>query len=176
MSFCPICSYAFDISKSSDLKDDRTVISKVVDVLKMIEEKDDLSTYKASFPREEMIKNKKYLKLPDETKKKIELIFDESLTSGAEFRCNNCNFSKKITETTLLYQIKIDDKVIKIKNVDENELLYNDPLMPHTKDYTCKNPSCISHKKSELKDSIFYRDDNNNYKINYICGVCFFSW
>jgi aspartate carbamoyltransferase regulatory subunit len=82
---------------------------------------------------------------------------------------------KKITETTILYQINMEDKDIKIKNLEENELLVKNPLLPHTHDYTCKNPSCITHKKNELKDAVFYKD-KNSYKPNYICTICFYNW
>ena len=53
--------------------------------------------------------------------------------------------------------------------------MINDPLLPHTHDYDCKNPSCITHKKPELKDSVFIRE-KKSFKINYICCVCFYNW
>jgi hypothetical protein len=102
-------------------------------------------------------------------------LFEEIISSGAEFRCENCNFTKQITETTLLYQVNMEDKIVKLKTLEENQLMCQDPLMPHTHDYTCKNPSCITHKNLSLKDSIFYKD-KNSYKLNYICCVCYYSW
>ena len=177
MYFCPKCSYLFDITKSSTVStvDDRIFISKVVDALKLLEQNEDLSKYKAEFPKEDMAKNKKYQKLTDTEKIKINQIFDELVSTGAQFKCTNCNYSKNISETTLLYQIKVDDYLVKISNLEENELMCKDPLYPHTHDYTCKNPNCITYKQPELKDSIFYRN-KNNYKINYICCKCFYNW
>ena len=91
------------------------------------------------------------------------------------YECTNCNFSNQIVKTTLLFEMNIDDNFNKIKKIDDNELLCNDPLMPHTHDYTCKNPSCITHKDIKIKDAIFYKD-KNSYKVNYICSVCFYNW
>lgn len=177
MYFCPKCSYLFDITKASNVNtvDDRLSVSKVADALKLLDQNEDLSKYKASFPKDEMAKNKKYQKLSENDKIKVNQIFDELVSTGAQFKCNNCNYSKNITETTLLYQIKIDDNVVKFTSLEENELLCKDPLYPHTHDYTCKNPNCITHKDPSLKDAIFYRN-KSSYKINYICSKCFYNW
>ncbi len=178
MYFCPQCSYLFDISKSSQVAktaDVRTQLDKVQDLLKKIEEGVDLSEYKAGFSSDELAKNKKYQKLSDQDKMKLSQLFQETTSSGAEFKCKNCNFSREINETTLLYQINMVDKIVKTKTHEENQLICNDPTLPHTHDYTCKNPSCITHKSSNLKDAIFYKD-KGSFKPIYICGVCYYSW
>lgn len=177
MDFCPNCKYRFDISKSTNesIKDNRIQLNKFIDVLSKLEKKEDLTLYKANFIKEEMLKNIKYQKLKEEDKNKINQLFEDNLTSGAEFKCTNCNFSNQIVKTTLLFEMNIDDNFNKIKKIDDNELLCNDPLMPHTHDYTCKNPSCITHKDIKIKDAIFYKD-KNSYKVNYICSVCFYNW
>lgn len=178
MYFCPKCSYLFDISKSSQVSkndDTRIQISKLADAFKICDDNGDLSKYKAAFSKDEMAKNKKYQKLTDENKIKMNSLFEEIASSGAQFKCVNCNFTKKITETTLLYQVNLEDKNTKVKSIEENELLCKDPLLPHTHDYTCKNPSCITHKESKKKDAVFYKE-RNNYKVNYICTVCYYNW
>jgi hypothetical protein len=178
MYFCPNCSYLFDISKSSTVSnndDIRVLINKTTDALKLLEEKEDIGKYKASFTKDIMAKNKKYQKLSDEDKIKINVLFEEVVSSGAEFKCENCSFTKQITETTVLYQVNMEDKNIKIKSIEENELMCKDPILPHTHDYTCKNPTCISHKDLKIKDAIFYKD-RNSYKVNYICTICFYNW
>lgn len=180
MYFCPNCSYLFDIAKSSKVSKDveadtRTIIKKLTDAFKKLEENEDLTKYKAEFSKDEMAKNKKYQKLKEEDKIKMNQLFEEIVSSGAEFKCENCSFSKQISETTLLYSINMEDKMVKIKSLEENELISKDPLLPHTHDYTCKNPSCITHKNSALKDSVFYRE-KNSYKLNYICAVCYYNW
>jgi hypothetical protein len=179
MYFCPNCSYLFDITKASNMSnvDTRKTITKIPELFKLLENNDDIdfSKYKSDFTKEDLYKNKKFQKLPDNIKNNVTQIFDEIFTTNAQFKCDNCNFVKNITETTLLYQINVENDNTKISNLEENKLLFNDPLYPHTHDYSCKNPKCETHKKPNLKDSIFYRN-KNSYKVNYICGVCFYNW
>jgi hypothetical protein len=184
MHFCPNCSYLFDISKSSIVKDAETSSTQdsdtksltLNDVFKKLEEKDDLTKYTIAFTKDELIKNKKYQKLTDENKQKLNILFDDNIYSGAEFKCNNCNNTKQISETTLLYEINLDNTTNnKIKNIKENKLLCKDPLLPHTQDYVCKNPECPTHKNTKLRDAVFYKE-KNSYNINYICTVCFYNF
>lgn len=177
MYFCPNCSYIFDIQKSSNSTkvDDRLIINKLADAFKLYDDNKNLSKYKANFQKEELNKNKRYQKLSDVEKIKFNVIFEELVASGAEFKCNNCNYIKQISESTLLYEINFNDNKTDIRTLEENELTTKDPLLPHTHDYTCKNPSCITHKNNTLKDSVFFRD-KNSYKLNYICCVCFYNW
>ena len=177
MHFCLNCNYVFDISKSSKMSkdvDDRKGISKLADAIAKIENNEDMTKYKAEFSRDEMSKNKKYQKMEDSLKIKINQLFEEISSSGAEFKCGNCNYIKSITETTKLYELNMNDEISNIKSLEENEYTCKDPLLPHTHDYTCKNPNCITHKNPKLKDSVFYK--NNSYKPTYICCVCFYSW
>jgi len=178
MYFCPKCSYLFDISKSSNtikIDDTRISIDKITEVLSLFEEGKNFSNYKATFTKEEINKNKKFQKLKDDDKIKFNQLFEELTSSGAEFKCNNCNFSKQITETTLLYQLNMDEKVVKNYSLEENELMCKDPILPHTHDYTCKNTSCITHKEPKKKDAIFYKD-GTTYKVNYTCTICYYNW
>ena len=180
MYFCSNCSYLFDISKSSKISkdkevDERILINKSTEALKYLEDNKDFSKYKAAFSKDEMAKNKKYQKLSEDDKIKINQLFEEIVSSGAEFKCENCNFTKQITETTLLYQINLEDKVTMVRSLEENELTTKDPLLPHTHDYTCKNPSCITHKNPSAKDAVFFRE-KSSFKLNYICSVCYYNW
>ena len=177
MYFCPNCSYVFDISKSntSQNNDTRVILDKSTEVFKIFETDKDLTKYKATFPPEEITKNKKYLKLSSEDKNKLNKIFEENINSGAEFKCQNCNFSKSILTTTLLYKINVNDKLVSIKTLEENELMTKNPILAHTNDYICKNPGCITHKKEDIKDSVFFKE-TNSYKLNYICCVCYHGW
>ena len=186
MHFCPNCSYLFDISKSSIVNDKKilqlqnsdseTKSITINDIFKKIEENEDLTKYTIAFTKDELIKNKKYQKLTDENKQKLNTLFDENIYSGAEFKCNNCNNTKQINETTLLYEVNLDNTTNnKIKNMKENKLMCADRLLPHTQEYVCKNPECATHKNVKLKDAVFYKE-KNSYNINYICTVCFYNF
>jgi len=183
MYFCPNCSYTFDITKSSasnvDYNDLKT-ITTMNELIAKVEAGDDLSIYKADFLKKDLIKNRKYQKLSDINKLHIDQMYDKNLSSGAEFKCTNCNNLQPIKETILLYKITMDDNKTnklenKVQTFDDNKFICKDPLLPHTKDYNCKNPSCITHKNENIKDSVFYRD-KNTFKLNYICTVCYFGW
>ena len=177
MYFCPSCSYSFDIvksSQSSSQKDTRVSIEKLSEALKKFEAEEDMSKFVAQFSREETNKNKKYQKLDDNQKVKFNQIFEEILSSGAEFKCNNCNNIQPIKETVLLYNINMEEKS-KMRTLEENEFICQDPILPRTHDYICKNPNCITHKQSEKKESVFFKE-KDSFKVNYICTVCFYSW
>jgi hypothetical protein len=177
MYFCPNCSYSFDIVKSSNsiTKDVRTEITKISEGLKLFEENKDMTKYIATFSRDDTSKNKKYQKFNDKEKVEFNQIFDAITSSGAEFKCNNCNNIEPIKKTILLYNLNLEDKNIFTRTLEENEFFCNDPILPRTHDYTCKNPNCISHKNIESKEAVFYKE-KNTFKVNYICTVCYFSW
>jgi len=176
MYFCPSCSYSFDIVKSSQTsqKDVRINIEKLAEALKLFESNEDMSKYVASFSREDTNKNKKYQKFDDNQKAKFNLIFEELISSGAEFKCNNCNNIQPIKETILLYNINIEEKN-KMRTLEENEFICKDPILPRTHDYNCKNPNCITHKDKSKKESVFFKE-KNSFRVNYICTVCYYSW
>ena len=176
MYFCPSCSYSFDIVKSSQTsqKDVRINVEKIAEALKLFEANEDMSKYVASFSREDTNKNKKYQKFDDNQKAKFNLIFEELISSGAEFKCNNCNNIQPIKETILLYNINMEEKN-KMRTLEENEFICKDPILPRTHDYNCKNPNCITHKDKSKKESVFFKE-KNSFKVNYICTVCYYSW
>jgi hypothetical protein len=179
MYFCPICSYILDIGKSSNDDTENTEdiikISNIDDIFKLLTNNIDLSNYKPTFSKDDIIKNKKYKKISESDKNKINQLYDNIIHSGAEFKCPNCNYNKEITTTTLLYQITIDDKSNLIKSLEENELITTNPILPHTHDYSCKNVDCSTHKNIKLKNAVFYKE-KNSYKVNYICCVCYYGW
>lgn len=180
MYFCYNCSYLFDIVKSTNLNiqsnESRININKFIDALKLIEDNVDLSLYKADFSKDEMIKNKKYYKLSDSIKIKLNTLFEDNISSiSAEFKCNNCNNTKQIVETTLLYKITSYDIINNNKTLEENELIIKDPILPRTHDYICKNSNCNTHKNSNIKEAVYYKN-KNSYKLNYICCVCYYNW
>lgn len=178
MYFCPKCNYSFDISKSTgiDSVKDKQVIKKVNDAIKIYESNESLNEYKAEFKKEDLEKNLKYKKLSDENKEKFEVLFQINHVTGAAFKCNNCSFTKEITKTVLLYELDLSDKSEKVRSIEDNELISNNPILPRTHDYICKNVLCLTNKDNKLKkEAVFFRE-KNSYKINYICTQCFYSW
>ena len=203
MYFCPKCNYSFDISKSIGSENneenkvnennnsidtipvepennkENKVLKKVNDAIKVFEANGNLKNYNAEFKFEELEKNSKFKKLSNENKDKFNILFNNNNNNnitGAQFKCNNCNFTKEITESVLLYQYEVYDKIDKIKSLEDNELTINNPILPRTQDYICKNISCPTNKNNKMKkEAVFFRD-NNSYKLNYICGICYHNW
>lgn len=178
MYFCPKCDYSFDICKSNGLEnqEEKQPIKKINDIFYLLENNKNLNNYKVEFNKDELEKNSKFKKLNEEDKNKILTLFQSSLITGAQFKCNNCNFSKEITESVLLYQLDITEKTNKIRSLEENRLVTNNPILPRTHDYICKNIDCsTNNKKNDNKEAVFFRE-KNSYKINYICCKCYYSW
>ena len=176
MYFCPQCMYSFDICKASTIAEEKIVLKKVSDAIKAFENNEDLNNYSVEFRFEELEKNSKFKKLSTENKEKFNVLFEIATVANAEFKCNNCNYTKKITESVLLYQYDVNNKTEKIKNFDENKLITQDPRLPRTHDYICKNINCQTNKNNEIiKEAVFLRD-KESYKINYICCVCYYNW
>lgn len=178
MKFCPNCLYVLDISKANIATDNETIeyINTVSDIFKVLPKvgTNDI-IYKATCSNNDVITSKKYSKLKQEDKDKIDKMFTSNIITNANFKCNNCDYTKNITETTLLYSYNKDDVNDHIVTTEECKLLFLDPILPHTKDYICKNDKCKTFKNPELKDAIFYKH-KNSYKVIYICGVCYHKW
>lgn len=176
MYFCPQCNYSFDITKSSSTIK-KVEIDTPNELFKLLTDKNiDLNKYTLKFKESDIIKNNKYKKLSSELKDTIKNIFqDNSIFENIEFKCLNCNFRKPISSSIKLYEINlVDDNKKSIKSIDDNKLLFNNPIYPRTKDYTCKNLNCITHKDKSKKEAIFYKD--KDYQLVYICGNCYSNW
>jgi len=179
MYFCPNCSYIFDIAKYSQIDnpdENKEVIKKITDLFKLVENNANLNDYNIEVSKDELLKNKRFQKLNQEIQSNILKLYEETNIIGIEFKCNNCNYSHPITQTTLLYHISMDNiNNIKPSTLVENELITKNPLLPHTRDYICKNSKCKTHSDSSIKDAIFTKN-KDNYKVNYICCICYYNW
>lgn len=175
MYFCPKCNYAFDISKNLTNSDNREKITRIIDVFKLIKKKEDLSKFVADgFTIDDVKNNKYYEKISSKTKKNIEQIFDTN-TSGISFQCNNCNYKDPIKKSIQLYSMDLNSEVAQNKSIEDNKLISKNPILPRTRDYSCKNINCITHKDTSNKEAVFYKEPNT-YNVNYVCTVCFNSW
>jgi hypothetical protein len=180
MYFCPKCNYSFDVSKASSLdgeNDIRKKLDNIESAIKKLELNKDMSDYIATFTIAQLEENEEYNKLSNEMKDKLKQgLFDKTASyGGIIFKCNNCNYKKKIKETIKLYQLNVDSVYSVYRSVEDNKLLAMNPIYPRTKNYTCKNINCITHKKSDSKEAVFFRE-KDSYLTNYVCNVCFSSW
>jgi len=177
MYFCPKCNYSFDITKSSKTIDDRKKLDNPIELLKRLKAKKVLSNYVATFPKDELTEHKIYKKLSDSDKESLNVVFnDKFLSSGIEFTCLNCNYRKPINDTIKLYQINLNPNTQEVyRSIEDNKLLAMNPIYPRTKDYTCMNVNCITHKDTINKEAVFFRE-KKSYQTIYLCTICFTSW
>ena len=179
MYFCPKCNYSFDISKAGaeDKAEEDTRKSLDIDgALKRLKAGKKLNDYKADFTAEDLEKNDIYMKLDDDEKEQMKALFNTNASiGGIMFKCNNCNYKKRINETIRLYQLNVDSVYSVYRSMDDNKLLFLNPIYPRTHDYTCKNINCVSHKDETNKEAVFFRE-KDSYLTNYVCGVCHSNW
>jgi hypothetical protein len=178
MYFCPKCNYSFDISKATtdDTNDNRKKLPTPEDAIKRLKADKDMADYIAEFSKDDLESNKFYSKLSDTDKEKMNVLFEITPNiSGIMFKCNNCNYRKKIKETIKLYQLNIDSVYSVYRSVEDNKLFTMNPIYPRTKNYECKNINCITHKDTTNKEAVFFRE-KDSYLTNYICAVCYSGW
>ena len=176
--YCPECLYSLGISKSSNIEnyeDERKVVSNISEALKLLT-KDGINfqDYKADFSKNDILKNKKYQKLSVKDKSNLNIIFSNKV-SEADLNCSNCGYKKQVNETIKLYEFNVNDTTNSTRSLEDNKLLTLDPTLPRTRDFTCKNVNCITHKSNELKEAVFLRIPKS-YNLSYICCKCYYSW
>jgi len=178
MYFCPKCNYIFDIAKSYNISnnDNKIVLKKSSDAIKIFETDKHLTNYKAEFTVDELEKNPKFKKMSETDKESFKILFKTNNITHAQFKCNNCNYTREITESILLFQYIVSDNIDKIKSLEENKLICNNPILPRTHDYICKNIMCLSNTNNKIKKEAVFHRDKNTYKINYICCICNHNW
>ena len=189
MFFCPNCSYLLDLRKGSyvptkgnvkkEIKSKSTVKSVSSAIDKIINKDVPVEEIKPTFSKEQLEKNKAFGKLTTSEKKKMLELFEQTGgATGARFVCNNCAWNKEITSTIKLYTYSHDSHDLTKVLPSEYLLLTMNPIFSRTRDYTCKNKDCPTHKKDaklEDKEAVFYRE-NDKLQVKYICGKCYNSW
>lgn len=187
MYFCPKCSYILDIGKIENAKKEiKKTINNVSNIIKMILADEILDEFNFNIEINNLEKNSKYKKLSENDRIKVYNKITENLYLNkssnidnlASFICNNCNYNKEITNSITLYKRSYDKSNTNTSyDVNTNELLKNDPTLPRTRNYSCKNVNCLTNdpkNKNIEKEAIFFRD--NDFDIKYLCTVCNHSW
>ena len=149
MFFCPQCKYVFDIKKGN-VSIDKEEITDINNIFKLLKKQSNLSKYTTEIEIEEIKKNKKYKVLSSSDKNKILELFSNNNSSGL-LECNNCGYQESISRSLNLYSINFKNSATSEYDIEHLKLLSQDPTLPRTRDYTCKNSNCITHKKMEQK-------------------------
>lgn len=175
MFLCPKCNYSYNISKNKKLSDDKISINKVNSVFKILDQ--NLAAYSFDFPVEKLKKSKRFIKLDKDLQKKLLDNFNskKKVEISSIFKCSNCDNVEPITTTVKLFEIRKDKE--SSKELDEYEIQFyiNDPTLPRTRDYNCKNLNCSTHKNNDIKEAVFLRE-KDSFQLKYICTVCSHLW
>jgi hypothetical protein len=124
-------------------------------------------------------KNPEFTKLKDKDKKELIKIIKsiDDDTSTAYMICKNCSYSERIIKRTMILN-KMSNNTENNNSVDQTKykfMKYLD-ILPHTRDYICKNKSCATHQDYKLKDAKWFRPIKDSYKLYYVCCVCDTIW
>ena len=176
MYFCPECDYTFDVKKLvSDSSDKIENISSLKVALKKIKNNENLNNIKLDLSIENLEKDEDFIKQKKHIKTKLIEITNKNNNSIMKFKCLNCNFEKPINQTIRLYHLDLNKEDDNISSIEDNKIYANDPILPRTRDYLCKNINCLSHKDTKNKEAVYLKNDYN-YKLKYICTICFTGW
>ena len=190
MKFCPKCHNSFNISKSiiesnvqvgGDMTDEE-IVTLIVNNLPV----DPNVLQKMNI---ENIKTKSYFRKLNSTDRDIVInTISHSLPKNIEpvkeskimehniayFKCTNCGYYEQIKPRTLVFS-KVNSGSIQDILIEDYSCMIYDTTLPRTKEYICDNEQCITHKKPEQKEAVFFRA-RNSYQLIYICTVCKTNW
>ena len=100
-------------------------------------------------------------------------ISENFINRESYFYCKTCGYFEKIPDKMFIFS-RGNEKKDELYNF--NFLNYtNDNTLPCSKNYNCINNKCTTHDNPELKNAVFFRN-NNSYNVKYICSVCNHYW
>lgn len=177
MYFCNYCGNEFDIIEKQinvTQKNKKTINNVSTLIKKIMNPDENLDDYNIDIDKSILIKNKEFNNLSEKQKEDIYKSLQPKDTSKkTRMFCNNCTNMKSIDETILVFKKSFK----KESYIDQSDYDFyiNDPLLPRTHDYTCKNKKCETHKNKSLKEAVFVKEDGSNL-VTYICCVCSYGY
>jgi hypothetical protein len=158
-----------------------SIIKKIIDNTPLTKKEID------SISMSEILKHSMYKKLKSDVKElvynKIQdlLPLKEKKISGemtdkikdvniSYFVCNNCGYSRKIEEGTLMFSLT-DDTITQSYMTEHISDMIHSNILPRTRKYICVNKRCKSHTDPTKREAVFFRIQNS-YNIRYICTEC----
>jgi len=95
---------------------------------------------------------------------------EEIETSTIAFHvCRSCNYSEQIKSGTVIYTRKYGFDAGSLEVEDYSHLIHSNILL-RSKNYTCRNPKCDTHKNTNLKEAVITRDPTD--RVIYVCCAC----
>jgi hypothetical protein len=176
MYFCPKCNYTFDVTKTMlDSNNKVEIITSLSEIIKKIKSNEKLTNIKLNLKLSDIEKEEEYTKLKDSIKSKIKSLIDKENTNKMIFKCLNCNHESAINKTISLYYLNLKKDIDVKSSIEDNKIYVQNPILPRTRDYTCKNINCLTHKNKKIKEAVYIKNENT-FDLKYICSVCFTDW
>jgi len=191
MKYCPKCDNIMDISKTtpkviqeidptSISTTDKSININIEQTTKVINMYlNDIDITSENVDIGQLQKNPEFSKLKDKDKKELIRIIksteDDNLT--AYMICKNCSYSERITKRIMvLNKMSVHSTNSIIADQSKYKFMKDLNVLPHTRDYICKNKSCQTHKDHRLKDAKWFRPIQDSYQTYYVCCVCETVW
>ena len=192
MFYCPKCLNIYNITKSIKTSDNQTGGSKLDDIIEKILSNEDIEEEKTNkLDEDDLIqlnkidsfkklqnKQKDYVfnYLNDIIQKKKPANKDNKIAKKMYFICKSCGNNEPIKEGSMIISRQSNKEITNENDTGFNPKEYLEMnIYPRTRQYSCLNDKCVSHKNSEKKSAMFMRI-NGTYKIRYICEACETSW
>ncbi len=191
MFYCPKCLNIYNITKSIKTSDQLGQLggSKLDVIIEKILSNEDIEDDKIKLDEDDLIQLNKidsYKKLQNKQKdyvfnylndmiqKKKIINKDNKIAKKMYFICKSCGNNEPIKEGSMIISRQSNKEITNETGFNSKEYLEM-KIYPRTRQYSCLNDKCESHKKSEKKSAMFMRI-NGTYKIRYICEACETSW
>jgi hypothetical protein len=186
MFYCPKCLNIYNITKSAKTSE-QSGGAKLDDIVEKILNNEDIED--AKLDEDDLIQLNKLESFKKLQNKQKDFVFnfindkilkkkptgkDDKMAKKMFFICKNCGNSEPVKEGSMIISRQTNKELTNDSGFNPKEYLEM-KILPRTRQYSCLNDKCESHKNSEKKSAVFMRI-NGTYKIRYICESCETSW
>lgn len=184
MFYCPKCLNIYNITKSLKSKEQAGggSLEDIVDKIIKNEDVEDIKFDENDL--EDLSRLQNFKKLTNKQKDFVYNYISQHVIKKTKeqkgiqremyFICKNCGNSETIKQGTMIASHESSKNISLETNFNAKEYLQM-KILPRTRQYSCPNDKCSSHKKAEDKSAVFMRLPNT-YKVRYICESCETSW
>lgn len=181
MFFCPVCQNLYEITNEIGIHEGQNGGSETDDnynklVDKIVNDEEITENDIIGIDLVELMKRDEIKKLNNMIKRDIKVKFNELKNSANNnggkiyFRCGYCKNVEPILPRTKIFSKILDKPTNECSNTDYR-YMFNNKILPRTKNYECPNEKCVTKIEPDKKEAIFFREVNS-YKILYQCTAC----
>jgi hypothetical protein len=181
MFFCPVCQNLYEITDEIGIHEKQSGGAQAEDnydklVNKITNNEEITQNDIIGIDLAELMKKPDIKKLNNMAKRDIKIKINELKNNAANsggkiyFKCGYCKNVEPILPRTKIFSKILDNTENECSNVDY-KYMFNNKILPRTKNYECPNEKCVTKVEPDRKEAIFFREVNS-YKILYQCTAC----